>query len=543
MTNVHWTSTDFDADQQRVLSMYFTSTDLPVFAIKQLPPVVAGALFARYSRSASGIRQLFLDEFSSQAVSSLHEDVEAGGERARQLYQRMLGEYGDDSVAQLGSAHLCCEQVSNLLTKVLERPRLGAYLEQSTRYVDYGSRRPDGTWRYWYDATRSDHPVVRVYRKSMDAQFEDYKWLLASMRVALASQYPDSPAGRAACRAAALDAVRGVLPAATLSNMGIYANGQVYEGLLVRTGVSRLPEARDWAAMALPQLRLVIPDFLTRVDRPDRGLVQASYISDRRQAVADIVASLGVGRHADVVDCSSRVALTEWDPQAEVRLVAAIAYPHSGLSEVELDRWAAGLSDAERGLVIEASVGVREDRRYRPGRAWERPAYRFDIVADYGVFRDLQRHRICEIEWQPLDCSLGFDVPDAIEEPEIIERYMAAMARSADLYRFLGGSELSDQAPYATALGYKCRFKMGLNAREAMHILELRSTPQGHPSYRKIVQSMHRQIGEVAGHRAIAGAMQHVNHSVSTQGRLAAEERAAARLSAVGTGSVVPGVV
>src|SRR5262245_4371827 len=125
----------FSPDELLRLSPYFTNTDRPIFAMKNLPETVKGALFARYSRSAKSLRRLFLDEFADQIGPAGQAAGEVGAARANQLFARVLGEYGDDSVAQLGGAHLACEGASNVLTKVLEWGRLMAYLEQSTRYV------------------------------------------------------------------------------------------------------------------------------------------------------------------------------------------------------------------------------------------------------------------------------------------------------------------------------------------------------------------------------------------------------------------------
>jgi thymidylate synthase ThyX len=533
-----WVLEQWDDAEREILQRYFTSADLPVFALRGLSPTVCGALFARYSRTSKSLRRLFLDEFAAGLATQDEpgqEQQQVGERQAHGLYERVLGEFGDDSVAQLGGAHLACEQVSNLLTKVLERPRLGSYLEQSTRYIDFSSRRPDGSFRYWRDTdpARADHPDQVAYRAHMDQTFADYIWLLDRARAWFAPQVPgqpDDPARLRTVRAKALDAVRGVLPAATLSNLGIHASGQTFEGLLLRARASQLAEARDWAGIALEQLRQVIPAFLQRVDVADRGGIWSAYFEACRTETARAVAQLG-GAGASTpeipADAPASVTLVEWDPRAETKLVANIAYPYSHLSDLELEQWAYSLSPQQRQQIIETSAGDRTNRRHRPGRGWERPAYRFDIVSDYGAFRDLQRHRILEIEWQSLSPVHGFGVPPALQQagPEVAGRYREAMERSGALYQRLLEGPFPAQAPYAVALGYRIRYHLGLNAREAMHILELRSQPAGHPSYRWIAQQMHNLIYHQAGHHAIANTMRFVDHSSGEQGRLAAELR------------------
>ncbi|MDQ3304914.1 MAG: FAD-dependent thymidylate synthase, partial [Actinomycetota bacterium] len=168
------------------------------------------------------------------------------------------------------------------------------------------------------------------------------------------------------------------------------------------------------------------------------------------------------------------------------------------------------------------------NRRHKPGRALERVSYRFDVCADYGAFRDLQRHRMLTIEWQPLTPRHGYTLPEAVVEAGGEERFAQAMERSAALYDELYAT-FAPQAPYAVALAYRLRFSLQLNAREAMHMLELRTTPQGHPSYRRLCQQMHRLIAEQAGHRAVAELMRFVDHGEPDLERLESERRAEQR--------------
>ena len=225
------------------------------------------------------------------------------------------------------------------------------------------------------------------------------------------------------------------------------------------------------------------------------------------------------------------VTLTDYDPDAEDKVLTAIAYPHLGAAEAEVAAAVARLGAAERARLLAAYVGERGNRRHRPGRAFERAVYSFDVVADYGAFRDLQRHRLCTIVWQPLRPDLGYEVPADVAAAGLAGRFEDAMAASAGLYRALAG-RFPAQAPYAVALAHRVRFAMTMNARELLHLAELRSTPQGHPSYRAVAQQMHRLVAEVAGHRALAEAMRFVVHDEVELGRLAAEHRTEARRAA-----------
>jgi hypothetical protein len=228
------------------------------------------------------------------------------------------------------------------------------------------------------------------------------------------------------------------------------------------------------------------------------------------------------------------VALVDFDPEGEDKVLAAALYPYLGLPEHQLAERVARLSDDERRTLIETYAGDRQNRRHRPGRALERVSYRFDICSDYGAFRDLQRHRMLTIDWQQLGPRHGYDVPEAVEGAGVAERFQEAMHRSAALHDALA-ERFPAQASYAVSLAYRVRYSMQLNAREAMHLLELRTTPQGHPSYRRVAQRMHRLIDDQAGHHAIAGMMSFVDHGVTDLERLDAERRAEVRRSGLVT--------
>jgi thymidylate synthase ThyX len=516
----------FTPDEVRALSPYFTNTDRPVFALRNLPETVKGALFARYSRSAKTIRRLFLDEFAGQLDAAEHSaaDSTVGAARAEKLYARVLNEYGDDSVAQLGGAHIACEGVSNILTKVLEWGRLMAYLEQSTRYVPYTDR-PGGRWKYQVPAELSGSPLAASYTATLDAAFDTYARWIPAMEDHFREKYPKSPEDsdgvyRSVIRAKALDTLRGLLPAATTSNVGLFGTGQAFEALLLRMFANPLREVQECAGQILTELRHVIPAFLTRIDQPDRGGRWIEYLSDTRRAFAVAAAPFLEGITPETRD---EVTLTDFDPEGEVKIVAAALYAASQLPDDQLLEIARRMSTAERIELLRTYCGSRANRRHRPGRAFERTSYRFDIIADYGAFRDLQRHRLLTLEWQALSPNHGYVEPEAISEAGALEDWRTVMDRSAALHEQLVREGFDRIAPYAVVMAYRVRFYMDMNAREAMHVIELRTAPQGHPSYRRVCQAMHRAIEGTAGHHAIAAAMQFADHSQVELERLQSE--------------------
>ncbi|PYM42839.1 MAG: thymidylate synthase [Candidatus Rokuibacteriota bacterium] len=534
---------EFTREERAALAPYVTNLDGPVFALVNLPEVVKGALFARYSRSSKSLRRLFLDEFLTpeqreKAVARAVKPppkrqpvkvADAGSERAEQLYERVFFEYGDDSVAQLGGVHLACEGASNILTKVLEWGRLMAYLEQSTRYIPYDDR-PGGRYRYHVPA-ELDGPLRERYVRTLDRAFDTYRAWLPRMRAFYETKYPRDPAEaetvyRMTIRAKALDTLRGMLPAATISHVGIYGTGQAYEQLLLRMRAHPLLEVRSYADLMLTELRKVIPAFLKRVDLPERGGAWSRYLAATRAATQEVA-----GRLLDAAASEPReeVTLTDFDPEGEVKVVAAALYAVSALPDDELLERARKMTHEERRAVLDAYVGERLNRRHRPGRAFERTSYRFDILGDYGAFRDLQRHRLLTLEWQRLTPHHGSVMPEAVAAAGAEADWTEVLGGSAELHDAIVAAGLPEVASYAVAMAYRVRFYMELNAREAMHVIELRTTPQGHPAYRRICQAMHRLIAGRAGHHAIAAAMIFADHSAVELERLEAERAAERR--------------
>jgi thymidylate synthase ThyX len=532
----------FSGDELAVLERFFTSTEGPVFGLINLPEVVKGALFARYSRSPKSLRRLFIDEFYAApevGIAAIAERLGDDGDavrltKAEELYQRVFTQYGDDSVAQLGGVHLACEQASNVLTKVLEWGRLAAYLEQSTRYMFY-DRPLGGRYRYHTPPEVTAAGLDARYRAEMDSLFGTYSSLTDRLTRYYESLYPQDAADsdfvyRSTIRAKVCDDLRGLLPAATTSNVGIYATGQSYEMLLLRMRAHPLAEVRDYGGLMLDELRTMIPAFLRRVDMPERGGAWSQYFSETAERVAAAAAQHGPAAVPD----RPEVTLVEFDPDAELKIAAGALYSVTDAPDDVLLDHTRGLDDATRAALFDAYVGERGNRRHRPGRAMERSFYRFDVLCDYGIFRDLQRHRMMSLEWQALGTRHGYVVPEAVAELDAEADWSAAMERAAAHHEGLAADLGPAVAQYAVPLAYRIRFYMHMNVREAFHLLELRTGQGGHEGYRRVCQEMHRLIRDEAGHERIAAAMSYVDHEDYGLGRLETERRAAAKRAAAG---------
>ena len=506
-----------DADRAQ-LEPWVSNLDSPVFALNGLSQVTAAALFARYSRSPKSLRRLLLDEFlkGEAVVPELAAPApdDAGRARAGRLFGRVIAEYGDDSVAQLGGIHLACEQVSQPLAKAIEWGRLAAYLEQSTRYIPYTDLR-DGHYRYHRDPELMASAHAGTYLTAMDGLFDAYVEMLPLLRAHLGESLPaeaDAKARERAIRALSLDLLRGLLPAGTVSNLGVYASPQALEQLVMRLRAHPLPEARTYAELIDRELQATIPEMVTRLDRPDRGGVWVEYLRETALALETEGERLTrSGRLQEdlpgiEIPPANSVTLLRWDADGEERIMAAALLPHTSAGLEEVVAAVHALPEAERDRLFAAALGVRGNRRHRPGRGFEHTDYTFELVSDFGAFRDLQRHRMLTIQWQELTPGLGYAIPSEVVAAGLEGRWRQAVERAEAAWAEIR-PDLPEQAQYLVTLAHRVRYVIKLNAREALHMIELRTSPQGHPSYRRICQEMLQQIDTVAGHHRVGRAM------------------------------------
>lgn len=490
-----------------------TDTTGNVYAFNdKLGPLTIAAAMARLSRRGDDMRITILDEFAT----ALGKD--------EKLLQRVITAYGDDSVQQLVGQHLVVENASNLLTKKLEWGRLAAYLEQSTRYIYFDQKDEHGKYKY-YTPFHLDNKVKQDYEATMDQIFDLYSDMVHRVTDYVRSM-SDTPqeerdiAWNGATRAQACDAIRPVLPVATESTVGIFASGQALESLVMHLMSDDLPEAQVVGKQILDETRKTVGTILERADKPDRGGATMAYQANTRRAVQELAQELLPDTHAGDVQS---VQLTNFWPKNEMDLVADMLYEHSSLALRDIKDEVASWTIDQKEKVFTAYMGERLNRRHRPGRALENAHYSWDLVCDYGIFRDLQRHRMVDdMNWQRLTPRYGYDVPQLVEDAGLTEEFEKCFDLSLELYSKLQTAGYDLEAQYATLLGHKMRWKVTYNAREAFHLHELRTSPQGHPGYRKLVQEMHDKLAEA--HPMLAEAMKFVNQGEDDAlTRLAAE--------------------
>lgn len=514
-----------------LLQPFTTNLDQSVFGLRNLPEVVKGALFSRYSRSDKSLRRILLDEFikaPEAGFAHIHAGVAVEGsgvaiQQAEAFYDRVLIGYGDDSVAELGGAHIACEGVSNIAAKALEDSRVGiSPLEKSTRYVLF-NRKINGRYRYCREPSIMASNYAECYEATLDHLFDTYTALIEPLLSWVQARTPKDTttserAYNSATRAKTLDVLRGLLPMATLTNVGLFGNGRAFEYLLVKLAASPHGEVHAIGAAMQQELDQMIPSFVKRA-KTERGIQYANHLSRNRERT-ELLAQKLLGQFEP--EPTPTAQLIEYDPDAEVKIVAAILYPHTDLAFEQIKEYVIGLSTLERVEIISTYVGERGSRFHRPGRAFEETYYTFDLLADLGAYRDLHRHRVLTQERQNYSVRHGYVVPIELEEANLAEPYRAALEYAAETTELIS-KDLPEAAQYVVPFAYRLRWRIKLNLREVYHLVELRSSRQGHPSYRTIAQAIYRQISAV--HPALVTNMNFVDLNDYALERLAAEQR------------------
>jgi thymidylate synthase ThyX len=498
-------NSEFTQEESKVLAPYFTNLDKPVFALTNLPEVVKGALFSRYSRSDKSLRRILLDEFIKDKEMGFKEIVGAHSDsheqmvaikKAEEFYDRVLVGYGDDSVAELGGCHIAVEQVSNIAAKFIEDSRLGiSPLEKSTRYV-YFDKKVNGNYLYRREKRIMESRHADLYIRTCDMLFDEYSVLIEDMKKFLIEKFPKETevsdrAYNSTIKAKACDVLRNFLPAATITNIGLFGNGRAFEYLLTKMYSSDLQEMNDTATSMQEELSKVIPSFVKRA-KGEYGNPTIKFMAETRDAIA------GLAKKMRTIEkpYSKEVELVSFDKDAEIKICAAALYPHSNLSLGQMQEKARRMSHEERMEIIKEYCGKRQNRRHKPGRAFEHAYYEFDLLLNFASYRDLHRHRVQTQQRQLLTVEHGFDVQPEMREMGIDKRYEEAMKAAAEAFWQIH-KEMPKEAQYIVPFGYRVRWSASLNLRELYHLVELRSTIHGHPDYRRLVINMYEEVKKV----------------------------------------------
>ena len=495
---------DFSDQEKEVLKPFFTNLDKPIFALINLPEVVKGALFSRYSRSAKSLRRVLLDEFIMKPEMGFKEivgfqsskDQIVAVKKAEEFYDRVLVGYGDDSVAELGSANLSCEQVSQIAAKFIEAARIGlSPLEKSTRYVWF-NQKINGQYQYVRESTLMNSRFADLYLKVCDMLFDAYSNLIEPMTKFVMEKFPREEgvtdrAYNSAVKAKACDILRVFLPASTMTNVGLSGNGRAFEYLILKMYAHPLAEIKELAALMHEELSKAIPSFVKRAD-DTYGKMAQQYIYQTYKSTSKFVDN----NVEQLPESSEEVTLVDYDKDAEENVLQAVIYPYSKMPLAQIKKIVRSMDEIEKKELIREYESRRANRRHKPGRAFEHAYYTFDILSNYGIYRDLQRHRLLTQEPQDLTVVHGYDTPRELVECGYDKEYHECMLKVRDAFRIIS-KEYPKEAQYVVAFGYKIRWYMKMNLREVCHLTELRSMQQGHPDYRRVAQQIYLKVKEV----------------------------------------------
>ena len=499
---------EFTESQIKILEHFVTNTSHDIFALRNLPEVIKGALFSRYSRSTLGLRSLLLKEFilnedtAFAAIAGKYSDDTTNDvqmmaiQKAQNFYDRILDGYGDDSIGELGGAHLAVENISMLAAKEIEDCRLGGSpLEKSTRYM-YFDQKVDGHYLFYQEPILMTSAYRELFLETCNFLFDTYSKLIPPLTAHIEKDFPKDPAisktaYTAALRAKVLDCLRGLLPASALTNMGVFGNGRFFESLIQKLNCHNLAEMQEIGKKSHQELSKVIPSFIRRADpghKHHQGFAQffETMRTELRQFaekhVLEVTQMFQPG-----------VRLINFDKDGVSKVAGAMLFQSTQGGLHELQAYCRDLPDEEIALLLEAACSTRENRRHKSPRALEHANFTFEILADFGVYRDLHRHRMLTQERQLLTCNYGYFIPKEIVGTDMEKEYHEAMERGKAAYDALS-AELPEEAQYVVPMAYNVHWYFQVNLRALQWLCELRSQAAGHPTYRYIAQEMARQV-------------------------------------------------
>lgn len=497
---------EFTENQIKILSRYVTNTTGHIFVLRNLPEVIKGALFSRYSRSNLGLRSLLLKEFvgnnEESAFASIvgtsvdgTDQVEAI-KKAQNFYDRILDGYGDDSIGELGGAHLAIENVSMIAAKMIEDARIGGSpLEKSTRYI-YFDQKVKGEYLFYREPVLMTSAYRDIYVNTCNMLFETYSKLIPQLTAMFEKKFPADPnvskvAYTAALRAKVLDCLRGLLPSGTLTNMGVFGNGRFFEQLIHKMHCQNLAELQEISKRMHEELAQVIPSFIRRSELSHRTHQSYAQFFEAMQADIKHVTTENTEFPERTTEPGCR--LIDHDPEAVIKVAAALLFQHCDKGLNDLWTHCKQLPEEDLNRILEAGCAARKTRRHKSPRALEHANFTFEILSDFGVYRDLHRHRMLTQERQLLNCDYGFWVPQEIVGTPLESDYTEALRKAKEVFDTIA-TELPEEAQYVVPMAYNVRWYFTVNLRSLQWMCELRSSPAGHPGYRYLAQEMAKQV-------------------------------------------------
>ena len=504
---------DFDDSQIAILKHFVTNTNSNIFVLRNLPEVIKGALFSRYSRSTLGLRALLLKDFvlneetafhsiAGNSLSDQHDSDDneyIAVKRAQNFYDRILDGYGDDSIGELGGAHLAMENISMIAAKVIEDSRIGGSpLEKSTRYI-YFDQKINGDYQFYREPILMTSAFRDQYIQTCDFLFDTYAKLIPPLTEIMEKKFPkehdvSKVAYTAALRAKVLDCLRGLLPASALTNMGLFGNGRFFDSLIQKLNCHNLSEMQDVGKKTHTEISKIMPSFIRRSDQAHKYQIAFAAFKEQMNTELENLRD----EHCDEIEKmqSPGVRLVSYDPEGPYKVAAALLFSNSKCGLSELLEYTEKLPKESLNRILEAACNARENRRMKSPRALEHAQFTFEIIADFGIYRDLQRHRMLTQERQLLTCDYGYHIPEEIMGTDMEKDYRNAMDTAKKVYDEIA-TELPEEAQYVVPMAYNIHWYFHVNLRSLQWLCELRSAPAGHLMYRYVAQEMAKQVSEV----------------------------------------------
>lgn len=532
----------FTQEQEKILDRYVTNIHGHIFCLRNLPEVIKGALFSRYSRSNLGLRSLLLKEFISNSEESAFAAIAATGshsetesqlaaiKKAQSFYDRILDGYGDDSIGELGGAHLALENVSMLAAKAIEDSRIGGSpLEKSTRYI-YFDQKVNGEYLFYREPILMTSAYRQQYLDTCNMLFDTYSKLIPPLTTMMEAKSPRDPnssqvAYSAALRAKVLDCLRGLLPAGTLTNMGVFGNGRFFDYLIHKLHCHNLAEMQDIGKKAYEELAKIIPSFVRRAQFSHHTHQSFAEFYHAMQADLQQLSTqqeLDDSEFNNSITSEPGVRLIGFDRNAVAHVAAALLFPYGNRSLSDLFCYCKHLPEEEINRILDAASNYRENRRHKSPRALEHATFTFEIIADFGVYRDLHRHRALTQDRQLLNCDYGYYTPPEIVGTSMEGEYRTALEKAKKVCDDIALS-LPEEAQYAVPMAYNVRWVFHVNLRALQWLCELRSAPSGHPTYRYVAQAMARQVSDAFP--AFERFFKFVDYNGYDMGRLGQEQK------------------
>jgi thymidylate synthase ThyX len=426
--------------------------------------------------------------------SPLPFDVNAGlvtEEGASKFHDKWVLGYGHNSVAEGATGHVCVEKVSMLCAKAIEDGRLGSYIEASTRYQEWSRHN-------FAVPPELDAPVLATLRRDYVRHcyklFAQYEMVLAKVLMALeaATPRPAHMTGEAFLKnlhAKGCDVARGMLPASATTNLGYVSNARTFEHNVSKLLSHELGEMRQVGAEMLPPLKEQFPTLL-------KYAAVKPYLTSYRERLQGLAASL-VPRSRSPFFFGPHMLFIEPRPleEAHISALANALFPFTDAPYSEIVARLARLDEVQMAAAYNALFEDRGDHDGTP-RALEDHPLGFELVMDFGTWRDLQRHRMTTQFNQLLSPDLGYHTPGEILDMGLMGDW-AGVEAGAAMYNVLLGELGPAVAQYAVPMAYRMRSLFKLNVRELHALVELRSRPGGHINYRRVAAEMYHEVARV----------------------------------------------